>query len=78
MAVTYYVTVTFERDGDGNLIPGEALEAPNVDIARQRAAELSGIYSGAVACARTGDPATGKDVEVLAMFGDVDLNALRR
>jgi hypothetical protein len=80
MAITYFVTVTFERDGEGNLVPGEALEAPNAEIARRRAAELSDIYSGAVAFARTGDPATGKfeDAEVLAQFGDVDREALRR
>ena len=80
MAVTYFVTVTFDRGADGILKPGEALEAPNARIAVRRADELADTHAGAVAFSRTGDPATGKfeGAEVMAHFGDVDLEALRR
>ena len=36
-AVTYCVVVPFDRDEEGNLVPGEAKEAPNREAARRRA-----------------------------------------
>lgn len=79
MAIMYYVTVTSDRDSDGILRPGEALEAPNDRIATRRADELADTHTGAAAFARTGDPVTGKfyAAEVLAQFGEVDMDALR-
>ena len=79
--VTYYVVVPFLRDGDGNVVPGEAKEASNGEAARHRAASVAttaGIV-GAVAFQRTGDPDSGEFAEgvVLASVGEVDLNALQ-
>ena len=52
MSVTYYVVVTFDRDREGVLKPGEAQEAPNASIARRRADELIETHAGAIAFAR--------------------------
>ena len=35
-AVTYHVVVPFDCSDDGDLVPGEAAEAPNADAARRR------------------------------------------
>lgn len=76
--VTYHVVVPFDRDGEGDLKPGEAQEATSAGAAERRARSLAVEHAGAVAFSRTGDPATGEfeDAVVLAQFGDVDLNAL--
>lgn len=79
--VTYCVVVPFTRDDEGQLVPGEAKEAPNGEAARRRAATVATAAGnvGAVAFSRTGDPDSGVFQEgvVLATFGDVDLNALQ-
>ncbi len=78
MPVTYYVVVPFDIDPDGDLKPGEAMEAATSIAARRSALSLSSTHAGAVAFARTGDPATGEfqDAVILERFGDVDLDAL--
>ncbi len=78
-AVTYHVVVPFDRNEDGELVPGEAAEAPSADAARRRAQALVGKHAGAVAFSRTGDPGTGvfEEGEVIAEFGEVDRGALQ-
>jgi hypothetical protein len=72
--------VTFDRAADGILKPGEAEEAPNARVAVRRAEELADTHAGVAAFARTDNPVTRTfdDAEVLAVFGDVNLDALRR
>ncbi|MDX7952588.1 hypothetical protein P7D22_15565 [Lichenihabitans sp. Uapishka_5] len=77
-SVTYYVVVPFNKDPEGNLIPGEAKEAPNGDRARRLAQGLAATNAGAIAFSRTGDPDHGDfgDAQIVASFGSVDLSAL--
>jgi hypothetical protein len=78
MSVTCHVVAVFDRDEEGNLKPGEALEVTNAAAAERAARGLAEQHAGAVAFSRTGDPATGEfqDGAILAQFGDVDLDAL--
>lgn len=77
-SVTYYVVVPFNRDEEGNLVPGEAKEAPNGDRARRLAMGLADKHAGAIAFSRTGDPDHGEfgEAQVIAVFGTVDVSAL--
>jgi hypothetical protein len=70
--VTYYVVVPFIRTEEG-LVAEDAAEAPSRAAAIGRARMVAAKKAGAVAFARTGDPALGefKDAEVLAKFGEV-------
>jgi hypothetical protein len=78
MPVTYYVVVPFDIDASGELKPGEAKEVASSISAKRTALSLSSAHAGAVAFARTGDPATGEfeDAVILDRFGTVDLDAL--
>lgn len=78
-SVTYHVVIPFDRDDEGNLVPGEAKEAPNSDAAKRRAGALAEKHAGALAFKRTGDPDTGDfgEGEVIAVFGAVDTGALQ-
>ncbi len=78
MSITYHVVVPFDRGEDGDLVPGEAKEAPNRDIARRRAEALAATHAGALAFSRTGDPDSGEfaDAVVTATFGEVDAGTL--
>ena len=78
MPVTYHVVITFDRDADGDLKPGEAREVMSPVVAERRARALALEHTGAVAFSRTGDPATGEfqDAVILARFGEVDLDSL--
>ena len=78
MAVTYYVFVLFDRNGEGDLKPGEGREVPSSQAAISAARKGVIGHAGAVAFSRTGDPATGEfeDAVILAQYGEVDLNAL--
>ena len=75
------MVVPFTCDEEGQLVPGEAKEAPNGEAARRRAAAVATAEgnAGAVAFSRTGDPDSGNFAEgiVLATFGDVDFAALQ-
>ena len=79
MAVPHHVVVPLDRSEEGDLVPGEAKEAPNGDIARRRAQALAGSHAGALAFSRTGDADSGEfaDAVVTAVFGAVDTGALR-
>ena len=77
---TYYVVVPFGRDEEGMIVPGEAKEASNGELAtrRARAASTAAGNVGALAFSRSGDPSNGDfgDATVLATFGEVELGAL--
>lgn len=73
--VTYHVVLPFRRDEEGELVAGEAMEAPSAGAAVTRAERLAlagrdGVC-GTVAFSRSGDPATGEfaDAIVLKRFG---------
>ena len=74
MSVTYHVVVRFDRNDEGDLVAGEAKEAPNGDIARRRAQALAAQHAGAISFSRTGDPDSGEfaDAVVTGEFGRVD------
>ena len=76
--ITYHVVVPFDRDEEGNLVAGEAKEAPNGEIARRRAQALAAAHAGAIAFSRTGDPDSGEfqDAVVTAEFGEVDKGSM--
>ena len=78
-SVTYHVAVPFDRDDEGNLVPGEAKEWPNADRARRAARALAETHAGAVSFSRTGDPDSGvfEEGEIIAEFGAVDRGALQ-
>jgi hypothetical protein len=72
-SITYYVALPFAAGEDGDLLPGEPVEALNEWQARSRAAGLAIHNAGAVAFSRTGDPTTGEfePAVVLASHGDL-------
>lgn len=69
--VTYYVVQSFQEGRKGYLIPDEPKEARGPGQAQLWAERLAASRAGAVAFARTGDPATGawEDAVILAIFG---------
>jgi hypothetical protein len=79
MSVTYHVVVPFDRIESGELVPGEAKEAPSQDAAKRRAQALAEKHAGALAFSRTGNPDSGDfgDAEVIAVYGAVDTGALQ-
>jgi hypothetical protein len=79
-SITYYVALSFAAGEDGDLLPGEPVEALNEWQARSRAAGLAIHNAGAVAFSRTGDPASGEfdPAVILARHGDLpaDIEAM--
>ena len=73
MSVTYFVAMPFNRDGDGELVAGEAQERQSAGGAESAARRMAETAAGAVAFSRTGDPSTGEfdDSVVLRQFGEV-------
>jgi len=72
-AVTYYVAIPFVRSEDGELVAGEAIEVQGgVPAAISKAGQLSIKNAGAIAFARTGDPALGEfqPAIILARYGE--------
>lgn len=79
MSVTYHVVVPFDRVEGGELVPGEAKEAPSAEAAKRRAQALAASHAGALAFKRTGNPDSGDfgDAEVVAIYGAVDTGMLQ-
>lgn len=73
MTVTYYVSLPFVRNEDGDLVAGEAQDRQTARAAEIAARRMAETMAGAVAFSRTGDPATGDfdDAIVICSFGDV-------
>ncbi len=71
--VAYYVALPFDRNEEGELVPGEEQECQTDRAAIRRAKSMANIHAGAVAFSRSGDPKTGEfePAEVLRRFGDV-------
>jgi hypothetical protein len=72
-SVTYYVALPFVSTEDGEFVASEAQECQTATAAIRRAQSLASSHAGAIAFARTGDPATGDFdyAEVLQRFGQV-------
>ena len=72
-AVTYYVALPFVRSEDGELAPGEAFEVQSEAAAKSRAKLMAINSAGAIAFARTGDPALGefRPAVILARYGEM-------
>jgi len=71
--MTYFGVVPFERDEEGEILPGKPREARSEIAARCLAAAMAATKPGAVAFSHTGDPASeglGNAI-ILARFGDV-------
>lgn len=78
-SITYYVALPIVRTEDGDLLPGEGVEALNAWQAQSRARGLSLHHPGAIAFSRTGDPASGdfEPAVVIGRYGELpgDLEA---
>jgi hypothetical protein len=71
--VTYYVVQPFIRSTEGDLIAGEATEAPASNAAKHRAAA---VVTAGGCIARTGDPQLGDfdDAIILGRYGETPEN----
>ncbi|MBV8564225.1 MAG: hypothetical protein JO366_02580 [Methylobacteriaceae bacterium] len=80
MTATFHIIVPFVYSDDGVLWPGEALQAADADTSINIARDLSQTHAGVLAFSRTGNPAAGRygDPVLLARFGHVEMDALRR
>lgn len=69
-----YLAVPFDTGSEGNLIRGEAREAPDASTAKSWAAAMAASHVGAMALKRIVDDDTGADQEgeLIAAFGEVD------
>jgi hypothetical protein len=74
--VTYHVVIAFDRDGEGDVNPGDAREVMSSIVAERRARALALEHAGALAFSRTDDRATNEfqDPAILARFDEVDLD----
>lgn len=69
-----YLAVPFDIGSEGNLIRGEAKEAPDASTAKSWAEAMAAGHVGAMALSRKTDDDTGADQEgeLIAAFGEVD------
>jgi hypothetical protein len=79
-ALTYFVVLPFDRQGEGELMAGVAQECPSAQAAIFRARRMARRSAGAIAFLRTGNPSTGEfeAAEVLGEFGEVPPDHLLR
>jgi hypothetical protein len=72
-AVTYFVALPFDQNGEGELVAGEAQECQTENAAIRRAESMARVSVGAVAFSRSGDPGTGEfdAARVLKQFGEI-------
>ncbi|MET3891056.1 hypothetical protein ABIE41_002132 [Bosea sp. OAE506] len=75
-AITYYVALPIMMGEEGDLLPGEPVEALNAWQAKSRAAGLAIHHAGAIAFSRCGDPMSGEfePAVVIATFGSIPTN----
>lgn len=71
--MTYFGVVPFERDDQGEILPGKPREARSEIAARCLAAAIAATKPGAVAFSRTTDSGSCDfgDAVIIAHFGDV-------
>ena len=76
--VTYYVSIAFERDEQGDLVALEPQESQSSSAAIARARLLAQTKAGAMAFSRTGDPNIGEFADAVVLFreGDVTEDSL--
>jgi hypothetical protein len=76
--VTYYVSIAFDRDEQGDLVALEPQESHSSSAAIARARSLAKSKAGAMAFSRTGDPNIGEFADAVVLFreGDVAEDAL--
>ena len=76
--ITYYVSIAFERDEQGDLVALEPQESQTPSAAIARARSLAHSKAGAMAFSRTGDPNIGEFADAVVLFrqGDVAEDAL--
>jgi hypothetical protein len=77
-AITYYVSMGFIRNEEGDLVALDPLESPSLSLAIAKARSLAAKNAGAVAFSRTGDPALGEfdDAKVLWQSGEIPADLL--
>jgi len=66
--ITYYVTMAFRRDEEGELVALDAVEARSPNAAVSQARALAAKEAGAVAFSRTGDPDIGEFAEAVVLY----------
>ena len=82
VTMTYYVALAFTRSevGDGDIVAREPKEARSAEQAVRAARSMAAAedHCGAIAFARTGDPAIGEfeDAVILKTVGEVDTGLL--
>jgi hypothetical protein len=80
--MTYYVALAFRKteDDGGDIVAGDPKEARSSEQAIRMARSLAAKegHCGAIAFARTGDPALGdfEDAVILKTVGEVDIGLL--
>jgi hypothetical protein len=76
--ITYYVSIAFDRNEEGELVALEPQESQTSSAAVGRARLLAKSKAGAIAFSRTGDPSIGEFAEAVVLFraGDVLDDAL--
>ena len=76
--ITYYVSLGFIRNEEGELVALEAVESQTSSVAVAKARSLASKNAGAIAFSRTGDPNIGEfaDAVVLWQGGEVPADVL--
>ena len=76
--ITYYVSIAFERDEEGELVALEPHKSQTYSAAITRARSLAKSKAGVIAFSRTGDPNIGEFADAVVLFreGDVPEDAV--
>lgn len=71
-SVTYYVVIPYQRSDEGDLFPGEPMEAQSSQQARMMALRLKDTSVGVMAFSRAGDPNIGEfePAQILVRYGE--------
>lgn len=77
-SITYYVSLGFTRNEEGDLVALDPVESQTPNVAISKARSLAASNVGAIAFSRTGDPNLGEfnDAKVLWQSGDVPADLL--
>jgi hypothetical protein len=76
--ITYYVSLGFVRNEEGELVALDPVESQTSSVAVAKARSLASKNAGAIAFSRTGDPNIGEftDAVVLWQGGEVPADVL--
>ena len=66
--ITYYVSIAFDRNEEGELVALEPQESQTSTAAVARARSLAKSKAGAIAFSRTGDPSIGEFSDAVVLF----------